>query len=122
MNKNNKNNNNYNSHLIKKIKNYINNSIHSDKFNHYKQKHSLDKLLDSLLIILLKGIPYRDIYKFTKIPWQTIYKFKTKLLNLNLFEILFSNIIDNYVKEIKKPSNIFNNESPIILNSYFTNS
>ena len=76
MNKNNKKNNNYNSQLIKKIKNYINNSIHSDKFNHYKQKHSLDKLLDSLLIILLKGIPYRDIYKFTKIPWQNSKKSK----------------------------------------------
>ena len=85
--------------------------------NHYKQKHSLDKLLDSLLIILLKGIPYCDIYKFTKIPWQNNKKSQIFIQFCNLFEILFSNIIDNYVKEIKKLSNIFNNESPIILNT-----
>ncbi len=39
----------------------------------YNMKYNIEKLLDALLIILTKGISYRDVQQFTPIHWNTIY-------------------------------------------------
>ena len=49
------------------------------KFNHFKQKYTLDELLNCVLLIHMNGISYRNISNYTNINWNTIYKFKIKL-------------------------------------------
>jgi len=55
-----------------------------NKFTHFNQKYSIDDLLKPILIILKKGISYRDIQIYTPINWNTIYKFYIKLIKYQI--------------------------------------
>ena len=81
------------------------------KFTHHNIKYSIGKLIDNIIIILKTGISYRDIQKYTKIHWNTIYKFKLKLVKYSLYEAYNKNKVLMYMflKETIRPKgyNIF---------------
>jgi hypothetical protein len=77
------------------------------KFTHHNIKYSIGKLIDNIIIILKTGISYRDIQKYTKIHWNTIYKFKLKLVKYNIFEKLFNKTINTYITEIGNTSKLY---------------
>ena len=79
--------NNNDEILITKVKDYINNSQLNKIFTHHKVKYSIDDMLRNILIILKTGISYRDIQKYTRINWNTIYKFNLKLIKYNIIVI-----------------------------------
>ena len=66
--------NNNDEILIKKVKDFINNSQLTKIFTHHKVKYLIDDMLKNILIILKTGISYRDIQKHTFINWNTILK------------------------------------------------
>ena len=71
--------------IIDNIKKYIyNNDTIKNKFTHFNQKYSIDDLLKPILIILKKGISYRDIQIYTPINWNTMYKFYIKLIKYQI--------------------------------------
>jgi hypothetical protein len=77
------------------------------KFTHHNIKYSIGKLIDNIIIILKTGISYRDIQKYTKIHWNTIYKFKLKLVKYNIFEKLFNKTINTYITEMGNTSKLY---------------
>ena len=108
---------NFNLKIIKIIKTYILNDTNLNKlFNHHNQKYLIDDLLMAIIIILTKGIPYRDISRYTNINWNTVYKFKMKLINYNIMEKVFHNIVKLYLIELDKPSKILCTDTSLIIN------
>jgi predicted NACHT family NTPase len=61
------------------------------------------------IIIILKI--FRDIQQFTTINWNTIYKYFIKLQKYN--------IINNYLKELQKPSKFLLSDTCLISNKLF---
>ncbi len=77
------------------------------KFTHHNIKYSIGKLIDNIIIILKTGISYRDIQKYTKIHWNTIYKFKLKL---------FNKTINTYITEMGNTSKLYYTDTTFICN------
>ena len=94
------------------------------KFTHHNIKYSIGKLIDNIIIILKTGISYRDIQKYTKIHWNTIYKFKLKLVKYSLYEAYNKNKVLMYMflKETIRPKgyNIFEKLFNKTINTYIT--
>jgi hypothetical protein len=57
-------------------------------------------MLINVIIILKTGISYRNVSDYTHINWNTIYKFKLKLVKYNIFEKLFNKTINEYITEM----------------------
>jgi hypothetical protein len=57
-------------------------------------------MLINIIIILKTGISYRNVSDYTHINWNTIYKFKLKLVKYNIFEKLFNKTINEYISEM----------------------
>ena len=86
------------------------------KFTHHNIKYSIGKLIDNIIIILKTGISYRNIQKYTKIHWNTIYKFKLKLVKYNIFEKLFNKTINTYITEMGNTSKLYYTDTTFICN------
>jgi len=106
------------SKIIKKIKDYISYDFNlNKKFNHYNQKYSMDDLLNAIIIIMKKGIKYRDISIYCNINWNTVYKFKMKLVRYNIMELVYKNIINDYLMELNEPTKILYTDTSLIINN-----
>jgi len=82
----------------------------------YNVKYNIEDLLNPLLLILNKGITYRDVQQFTHIHWNTIYsslrerirpkgyKFNVKLTKYNVLSNAFNKTVNIYLEHMK-PSN-----------------
>ena len=108
--------NNNDEILITKVKDYINNRLLNKIFTHHKVKYSIDDMLRNILIILKTGISYRDIQKYTRINWNTIYKFNLKLIKYNIFEKIFNITTNSYLNEMKNTSTTYFTDTTFICN------
>ena len=87
--------------IIKSVNKYINNNPHLLKiFNYHRTKYTIDELLIHIIFILKNGISFRAIQNYTKIHWNTIYKFHLKLEKYNIFENIYKQNIKIYLKEM----------------------
>jgi len=112
---------NINVKLATMIEEYIINvPFLKSKFTHHNIKYSIGKLIDNIIIILKPGISY----KYTKIHWDTIYKFKLKLVKYSLYEAYNKNKVLMYIflKETIRPKgyNIFEKLFNKTINTYIT--
>ena len=92
--------------LIKDVIKYINNDkILTKKFYHPNMKYKIEELLKYIIFITRNGISFRCIQGYTKIHWNTIYKFHLKLIKYNIFENMYTESIDVYLNKIDNKSN-----------------
>ena len=111
------NNNNINLKIIENIKNYINSNDNiKNKFNHPNQKYKIDELLQPLLIILQNGCSYRNIQIYTKINWNTIYKFFIKLTTYKIIENTYDLCVNRYLQDLSKPSKVLYTDTSLVIN------
>ena len=104
--------------IINKIKNYIFNDINLKiKFKHFNQKHSLDSLLTAIIIIMKKGISYRDITSYCNLNWNTVYKFKIKLVKYNIMELVYQIVVNDYLIELNEATNIIYTDTSLVINN-----
>jgi len=76
---------------INNIINEINNNANYCKhFNHHKQKYKTEELLEGIIILLKLKISYRNVKLYTTINWNTLYKFRLKLIKIGLYEKLYT--------------------------------
>jgi hypothetical protein len=106
---------NINNLFIEKIKKFIYDDPKLAKiFTHHNVKYNIEDLLNPLLLILNKGITYRDVQQFTHIHWNTIYsslrerirpragyKFNVKLTKYNVLSNAFNETINIYLDNMK---------------------
>jgi hypothetical protein len=87
--------------LIKAIKREVNNSHLKNNFNftYHTQKYSLEKILNGIFEVLKNGYVWRNL---KGIYWNTIYKAFCKLNRINLFENVYTKLLNRYIK--KTPS------------------
>ena len=87
--------------IIKSVNKYINNNPHLLKiFNYHRTKYTIDELLTHIIFKNKNGISFRAIQNYTKIHWNTIYKFHLKLEKYNIFENIYKQNITIYLKEM----------------------
>ncbi len=92
---------NINNLFIEKIKKFIYNDPKLAKiFTHHNVKYNIEDLLNPLLLILNKGITYRDVQQFTHIHWNTIYKFNVKLTKYNVLSNAFNETVNIYLDNL----------------------
>ena len=103
--------------LANNIETFINNDpfIHS-KFKHHKNKYNINEMLINVIIILKTGISYRNVSDYTHINWNTIYKFKLKLVKYNIFEKLFNKTINEYISEMGNNSKQYYTDTTFVCN------
>ena len=110
-------------HIKNAIINFINNDeYYKNKFNHHNQKYKLEELLDAVIIILRKNIPYRDISKYVKINWNTIYQFHIKMIKLEIYKNVFNHFVLKYTNELNSHIKSLFVDSTLILNKLGTDS
>ena len=108
----------YQKNIVYKINNLINKNINLNKIFNYKtknRKYSNKTLIKCIIDILKDGISFRNIGKYKKIYWQTIYKFYCKLIQNNVIKIIFDNIVNDYNKK-NINNNIFITDTTLIPN------
>lgn len=88
--------------FIEKIKKFIYDDPKLTKiFTHYNVKYTLDDLINPLLCVLINGISYRNIQQYTRIHWNTIYKFNIKLTKYNILSNIYNDTITLYLNHMK---------------------
>lgn len=103
--------------LVTEIIRIINNDKKLLKeFTHHKIKYSFEELLKNILIIVKTGIAHRDIQKYTKIHWNTVYKFHRKLSKNKIFEKSFNETINEYLNKMKLANNLYFTDTTFICN------
>jgi hypothetical protein len=103
----------YQKNIVYKINSLINKNIDLHKIFNYKtkkRKYSNKILIKCIVEILKSGISFRNIGKYKKINWQTIYKFYRKLIQHNAIKIIFDKLI-----VVHKNKNIKNNNQNIFI-------
>ena len=73
-------------------------------------------MLINIIIILKTGISYRNVSDYTHINWNTIYKFKLKLVKYNVFEKLFNKTINEYISEMGNNSKQYYTDTTFVCN------
>jgi transposase len=91
--------------VIKAIESTITNDNKLSKlFSHHRQKYTINELLTNVFIVLKNGLSFREISIYTKIYWNTVYKFFIKLTKHKIINEIYSNTINKYLIEINKNS------------------
>jgi hypothetical protein len=66
-------------------------------------------MLINIIIILKTGISYINVSDYTHINWDTIYKFKLKLVKYSLVEAYNKNKVYMFLKETIHPKGFYKN-------------
>ena len=117
----------YIKHVIDIIKkNIMKNENLYNLFKHHNQKYSLDDLLLPTILILIKGLPYRDIIKYTNISFTNVHKFISKLINFKIIDDIRHLLVDKYLHKLggapinaKTDTTLIPNKYGIDLVSYY---
>ncbi len=108
---------NINNLFIEKIKKFIYDDPKLAKiFTHHNVKYNIEDLLGPLLIILNKGITYRDVQQFTHIHWNTIYKFNIKLTKYNVLSNAFNKTVNIYLDHMKTSNSQYYTDTTFVCN------
>ena len=96
-------------HYIVSLINYITVFVKNDEhlnnvFNntHFNKKYTFNQLLEPVIYSVIYGYPLRNInskHNPANIHWNTIYKFKCKLAQSNVLNLIHTSIINDYLKD-----------------------